>query len=62
MDQKKAPLVQRLVAQPEVLRSGLLERQWRPLWDPTTRKFTGIDWMRTAGVKTCEEWLKLISL
>lgn len=38
VDQKKSLLRQTLVAQPGILRSRLLERQWRPPWDPTTRE------------------------
>lgn len=60
-NQKKWLLVRPLEAQSRMLRGRLLERQCRPLQDPSTRKFTGREWMRSFGIKICKQGLRFIS-
>lgn len=60
-NQKKWLLVRPLEAQSRMLKGRLLERQCRPLQDPSTRKFTGREWMRSFGIKICEQGLRFIS-
>lgn len=60
-NQKKWLLVRPPEAQSRILRCGLLERQCRSLQDPSARKFTRGERMRSSGIKICEQGLRFIS-